>query len=134
MFTLVFVCFIVILVIGLSDFKYYRSVTKTQNVEAQKILTIIGEPNEEAIFTAIGVKHLSWTVLSYYYADKEINGVLPDEIKAKTDEIWAFIGYELLADSLQNSLEKMEQEGYSVTVYEGLWMGKYGCDLYHFTK
>ena len=126
--------FAVMLVIGLFDFKEYRSIVKTQDVETGKVLEIVGEPDKEAVFTATGVKHLSWTVLSYYYPDNQIYGDLPDEIDTDADEIWAFIGSDIFAESLENSIQQMLAKGYAVEEYKGYWMGKYGCDLYHFTK
>ena len=127
---LVGILFAVLLVIGLFDFKQYRSVVKTQEFQTQRILTMIGEPSSETVFTANGVKHLSWTVLQYYYPESEVFAVSPSELTDDNQEIWAFMGYELGADEIA----QMEERGYSVEESPDMWMGKYGCNLYHFRK
>ena len=129
-FSVVSVIFMVLLTICLFDFKYYRSVSKTQEVQTQKILTIIGDPEDEAVFTATGVKHLSWTVLPYYFPGHEVHDCLPNDIDADKDDIWAFIGYAMSDEAI----EDMEAKGYSMEMHMDLWFGKYGCNLYHFYR
>lgn len=129
-FAIVSIVFCVILLISLLDFKYFRSVSKTQEFQTQKVLSIIGEPSDDAVFTATGVKHLSWTVLYYYFPEHEIMGYSPNEVDSSENDIWAFVG---AAMSDENMLE-MKEKGYSVDIYMDLWMGQYGCNLYHFYK
>lgn len=117
-------------VIALFDFKYYRSVVKTENVQTERILAIIGEPDSDVIFTSTGVKHLSWTVLKHYYPNNEILDLNPLSVEGDPDEMWGFIGYELP----ETTVEEMRNRGYEVSLYEDMWMGKYGCNLYHFVK
>ncbi|MBR4084153.1 MAG: hypothetical protein IKK33_07705 [Lachnospiraceae bacterium] len=112
------------------DFKYYRSVSKTQEVQIQKVLSIIGEPVDEAVFTSTAVKHLAWTVLGYYFPENEIIDGLPSDVAVGTDDIWSFVGY-VMSDE---EIKSMESKGYSVEAYTDLWMGKYGCNLYHFYR
>lgn len=129
-FALVAIAFMVVFIISLLDFKYYRSVSKTQEVQTQKVLSIIEEPDDNAVFTAIGVKHLAWTVLYYYFPEHEIMDCLPNEVDTSKDDIWAFIGYPMTDEAMAD----MENKGYSVEVHMDLWLGKYGCNLYHFYR
>lgn len=129
-FALITGLFMIIMVIALFDFKYYRSVSKTQEVQTQKIISIIGEPNEDAVFTATGVKHLSWTVLPYYYPANKVLDCLPNEVDSEVDDIWAFVGFAMSDEAIA----EMEANGYSMEVHMDLWLGKYGCNLYHFYR
>ena len=130
LFTIIGFLFMVIFIISLLDFKYYRSVSKTQEVETQKVLAIIDEPEDNAVFTAIGVKHLAWTILYYYFPEHEILDCLPNDVDTSNDEIWAFIGSPMTDEAMAD----MESKGYSVEVHLDLWFGKYGCNLYHFYR
>ncbi len=129
-FSTVLLIFVAVLVICLFDFKYYRSVSKTQEVQTQKILTIIGEPDEDAVFTATGVKHLSWTVLPYYFPGHEVQDCLPNDVDVEEADIWAFVGYAMSDEAIAD----MEAKGYSMEAHMDLWLGKYGCNLYHFYR
>lgn len=119
-----------ILVIGLLDFKYYRSVCKTHEAETQRTLSYVGAPDEDTVFTSIGVKHLSWTVLQYYYPDNTVYPYMPNEIDTDAGKIWAFLGSAVSDDVLQ----QMADKGYSTEAYGSCWMGKYNCQLYLFYK
>ena len=54
----------------------------------------------------------------------------PLSVEGDPDEMWGFIGYELP----ETTVEEMRNRGYEVSLYEDMWMGKYGCNLYHFVK
>jgi hypothetical protein len=129
-FTLVVLLFAIMLFIGLFDFKDYRSLSKTHNVETEKVLTIIGDPNEDAVFTSVGVKHVAWTVLPFYFPDNEYFGEMPNNLEGDANEIWAFLGFVASPELLQ----QMEDKGYMVIEYQNLWFGKYNCNVYHFYK
>lgn len=119
------------LILALFDFKYFRSVTKTQDYQTNLILDIIGTPNEDAVMVANNVKHLGWSVLKYYYDNEitmEVPSKVPQLIGAVPSEIWAFAGLEYD----ENMLEEMEYMGYNVEVHMNMWLGKYGVNLYHF--
>ena len=133
--TTVIICglFAFMLISGLLDFKYYRSLTRTQDVETRKVLDIVGTPNENAVLVSNGVKHLSWSVLQYYYPNF-VTTWNPDEVAEKTgvysDEFWCFNGLEY-----ENKyIRKMKKEGYNIDEYPDMWMGKYNINLYHFYK
>lgn len=120
---------LVTLVLGLLDFKYFRSVTKTQDVETKKVLDIVGTPNEDAVLVSNGVKHLAWSVLKYYYPN-EVTTEQPNNLGKEPSEIWAFIGY-VFDDDI---LDDMDSMGYKHEAYMDMWLGKYGINLYHFYK
>lgn len=129
-FILIALLFCIMLFIGLFDFKDYRSLSKTHNVETEKVLTIIGEPNEDAVFTSVGVKHLAWTVLPFYFPDNAYFDDMPNNLEEDANEIWAFLGFTASPELLQ----QMEDKGYYVIEYQNLWFGKYNCNMYHFYK
>lgn len=128
---MLFVIFLVIFGTALFDFKYYRSVSKTQNVETNKILEMVGTPGEDTVFTSLAVPHLAWTVLQYYYPDNEVFNEDPTSLDGESSEIWAFMGYELS----ETGLEIMKEKGYTnVEYYPDMHFGKYNTGIYHFTK
>lgn len=131
LYTLCVVLFLVMTLLSLLDFKYFRSVTKTQNVETNKILNIVGVPDPNTVICSNGVKHLSWTVLSYYY-DSEITTWnpwdVPDKLGMWPSDYWCFNGYPY-DDDAKN---KMANMGYANEEYPDMWMGKYNVWVTHF--
>lgn len=125
----VYILLIVTLVLSLFDFKYFRSVTKTQDFETKKVLDIVGTPNEDAVLVSNGVKHLAWSVLKYYYPN-EVTTENPNKLGKEPSEIWAFIGGEFDDDVMKD----MKNMGYSYDSYMDMWLGKYAINLYHFYK
>ncbi len=124
------IVFVAILTIGLFEFKYYRSISKTQNVQTEFILNNIGEPTEDTVFTAMNVQHLSWTVLPYYFPDNAVYACMPDEVKEDADHIWTFLGN----DISESTLNTMKTKGYLVDEYKTVLMCKYSCNVYHFYR
>ena len=133
MSVLLCILLLAVLLLSLFDFKYFRSVTKTQNVQTNMVLDIVGTPSENAVLVSNGVKHLSWSVLPYYY-DNEVTTWNPDEVEEKlgisTDEFWCFNGYEYE----DKYIRSMKKEGYTIDEYPDMWLGKYNIYLYHFYK
>ena len=125
--------FAIFLVLGLCDFKYFRSVTKTENVQTNMTLDTIGTPSGDAVFASIGVQHLAWTVLPFYYPDNEVVNCSPleaeEKIGRKLDDIW-FLGYRLS----ETEIEQMESRGYEVTDYADMQISKYRSNVYHFVR
>jgi len=124
-----------VLILGFFDFKYFRSVTKVQDVETAKVLDIVGEPGENTVFASFAVPHLGWTVLKYYYPDNEVFNVMPDQVfesseNPNIDEIWIFAD-RLLYDSEAEMYTKL---GFNIENYEDCWMGKYLTDIVHLYK
>lgn len=120
---------IAVLILSLFDFKYFRSVTKTQDYQTKLVLDTVGTPNDDAILVSNGVKHLAWSVLPYYYKN-EVTMDDPDKLNSEPSEIWAFIGYEFDNSVIKN----MKKKGYNYEAYMDMWLGKYGINLYHFYK
>ena len=120
---------LLVMILSLLDFKYFRSLTKTQDFQTNRVLETIGTPNPEAIMCANGVKHLAWSVLRYYY-DNEVSSDNPNNITNDAPEFWAFVGYEYDDEVIAD----MEYRGYIVESYKDMWLGKYGINLYHFIR
>ena len=123
------IVWVVSLVVGLKDFIYFRSVCKTQNLYTEKILTMIGTPEEDTVFTVEGVSHLAWSVLPYYFPEARVVNGSPVNVD-DAGEIWAFMGYELD----EYMIEELEARGYETEVYWDMVFTKYNCTLYHFSK
>lgn len=124
-----YIILLFLLISGLFDFKYFRSVTKTQDYQTSLVLDLVGTPHEDAILCSNGVKHLAWSVLSYYY-DNEITTENPTSLDVEPSEFWCFIGYEYE----QDLLDEMKAKGYTVSPHLDMWLGKYAVNIYHFYK
>ncbi len=120
----------IVFVMGLMDFKYQRSIVKVQDATTSQTLNIIGTPGERTAFTSEQVQHLSWTVLYYYYPDRDIYSGNLYDITEDHDEIWACMGYELS----EETLAEMESRGFAYEIHKNMWIGKYNFDLYHFIR
>ncbi|MCQ2080475.1 MAG: glycosyltransferase family 39 protein [Lachnospiraceae bacterium] len=128
-YIIVYVMLLATLIISLFDFKYFRSLSKTQDIETKKVLDIVGTPNEDAVLVSNGVKHLAWSVLKYYYPN-EVTTENPNKLGKEPSEIWAFIG-----DTFDNDvLNDMKKMGYKHEAYMNMWLGKYAINLYHFYR
>lgn len=122
--------FISLSYISYSDYIFYRDLANILDLYTGNVLDLIGTPNEDAVFTAYDVKHLSWTVLAYYYPNNTVLGQLPYEIENDPSEIWAFIGTPLSEDQLA----LMSDKNYTTEVYPDMWLSQYHCNIYHFHK
>lgn len=124
------IVFAVMTLLGLLDFKYYRSVTRVEEVKTQEILGIIGDIDDDTVLTSQHVNHLTWTVLYYYYPDGNIQDLYPNQVQEDAGNIWSFYdGY--FPEEVMN---EMAQKGYEFDVFEDKQIGKYHCYLYHFYK
>ena len=120
----------IMLVPALHDFKYYRSVSRSEEMYTAQTLQVVGTPGENTVFTSLGVQHLAWTVLQYYYPDSEVYNLDPSDLETDAAEIWAFMGYEMNPETLGI----MTQRGYKWECWPDANVAKYPCLLYHFTK
>jgi len=138
---LIYILFAVMLVMGLLDFKYFRSVTKVQNVNLSEVLSIVGEPTETTVLADNGVPHLSYTIFQYYYPDTAVidtnmEGINSDireveeEKEIKVDNIWLF-RQTLMSEA---EISVFENQGYKVECYPDKWFGKYYCNIYRMHK
>ncbi|MCM1539692.1 MAG: glycosyltransferase family 39 protein [Blautia sp.] len=123
------VCLIcILLAIGTGNYRDYSALVKEQDEKTGKTLDIIGIPDPDMKLVTNGVKHLGWTVLSHYYHDNEIvNG---DYRMAEADRFWYFNPYELG----QETLDELEHDGVSVTVYGENQIATYPFYLYYFEQ
>ena len=120
----------IMLVPALLDFKYYRSVSRSEEMYTAQTLQVVGTPGENTVFTSLGVQHLAWTVLQYYYPDSEVYNLDPSDLETDADEIWAFMGYEMNPETIGI----MTERGYKWECWPDANVAKYPCLLYHFTK
>jgi hypothetical protein len=110
----------------------------------KQTLQVVGTPKEGAIMCATDVQHLAWTVLSFYYPNNEVLDDTAVNIAReaqelydfsdggveRANEIWYFTGREV--EPVET--EYMEGLGYTEDAYMGMWVGKYGCNIYHYYK
>ncbi len=131
---LLFLIWCVMLVVGLMDFKYYRRVSKTQSVQTEKTLELIGGIDSDSVLVSQEVPHLAWTVLKYYYPENEVYNCYPTEAEEKADreinDMWAFMGREFNNGERQNLLYR----GYVIDDYKDYQISKYRFFLYHLHK
>lgn len=117
-----------LLVTGIGNYRRYGAMVREQNEKTEKTLDTIGVPDPDVKLVTNGVQHLGWTVLSYYYKDNEVvNGGYD---MAEADRFWYFNPYELE----QETLEEIEQNGMSVTVYGENQIAVYPFYLYYFER
>ena len=131
---ILFAIWCVMLVVGLLDFKYYRRVSKTQSVETEKTLELIGTPKKDSVLVSQEVPHLAWTVLKFYYPENEVYNCYPteaeDKVEHEIEDMWAFMGRELNNGERQNLLYR----GYVIDYYNDMQIAKYRFYLYHLHK
>lgn len=124
---LVCIC-ILLLIMGLGNFRKYNEEVKQENERTRMTLDIIGTPDANVNMVTNGVKHLGWTVLYHYYPDnKIING---DHRMSESDRFWYFNPYEIPPEMLTD----MEKNGMSVTPHGEHWIGQYPFYLYYIEK
>ena len=120
---LVVIC-LVLLVMGLGNYKRYSEEVKLQDQRTRETLEIIGTPDKSTQMVTNGVKHLGWTVLGHYYPDNEI--VNHDYRGGESEVFWYFCPYELSLEVL----EGLEGGGLAVTDYGEHWISQYPFYLY----
>lgn len=124
----------ILLVLGLLDFKDYRSTVKVQESVTKETLAIIGEPEEGTVFMSTGVQHLSYTILQYYYPGFEVLGVSGGYTEDVDDDVctnlWRFSHVEESEETIQH----MKDRGYTCTPLGIGHLGKYTFYWYHYVK
>ena len=118
-----------VFVLGLLDFKQYRSEVKVQDACTAEVLQIMGEMSEEKGLVSVGVKHLAWTVFEHYFPKSPVYGSLSD-IPETAADVWVFYD-PYMTDANRQALT---DRGYEITEYLDKNFGKYHCNLYHLTK
>ena len=118
----------VLVLIGAGNYRSYSALTWEQSEKTDATLAVIGEPSGDVKLVTNGVKHLGWTVLSFYFPENEVvNG---SYIQVDCDEYWFFntvaVGEDVFYD--------WEQRGYQVTDYGEMQLSQYPFFLYHLEK
>lgn len=117
-------------VIGLNNYRAYRTQVKTEQAATEQTLNLIGEVPKDTALISNNVKHLSWTVLYYYYPHRDIvTGRCSDE-GAEYTKFWYFTPEEIGKEEM----EEMYDMGYSAEHYGRLQISVYPFELYYFEK
>lgn len=119
---------LVLLGMGLGNYKNYSAEVKLEEERTRETLEIIGSPDKEVQMVTNGVKHLGWTVLYHYYPDNEI--ITHDYRGGESDSFWYFNPYELS----EETIVELEGGGLAVTDYGEHWISVYPFYLYHMEK
>lgn len=119
-----------LLVIGLGNYRAYRSQVKAEEAVTEQALYVIGEVPEDTALVSNNVKHLAWTVLYYYYPDREvITGSCDDEGKTY-DKFWYFSPEPASSEQIQ----EMYRMGYTAAYYGSQQIATYPFELYYFER
>ena len=121
-----------VLVIGLKDFRIYRSVAKQEKAATEQFLGFIDSSDKKGkdlVLVNNGVTHIGWTVLEYYYPDAEIINGGYDSTDA--DDFWLFSTTVIDQDTINHMTY---ERGYNWDDYNVQQISKYPCFMYHFYK
>lgn len=117
-------------VIGLGNYKAYRGEVMSEKNATEQALYLIGEVEEDTALISNNVKHLAWTVLYYYYPDRDIvTGKCSDE-GLEYDCFWYFTPEPIGKSEKQ----EMQEMGYKVESYGSQQIAVYPFELYYFEK
>ena len=117
-------------VVGLGNYRNYRTQVKTEQAVTEQALGTIGEVPEDTALISNNVKHLSWTVLYYYYPHRTVvTGRCSDE-GVEYGKFWYFTPEKIDSDELKG----MQNKGYSVGYYGAQQIATYPFELYYFEK
>lgn len=120
----------VMFVIGLKNYKAYRSEVMAEKVVTEQALGIIGEVDEDTALISNNVKHLAWTVLYYYYPKRDIVTGSCDGEGEDYSKFWYFTPEPISKKMEQRMLDR----GYSVEKYGAQQIASYPFELYYFEK
>lgn len=120
----------VLLVIGLNNYRTYSSQVRAEKAVTEQALSLIGEVPEDMVLVSNNVKHLAWTVLYYYYPDREIITSSCSAIAAEYDKFWYFTPEPVGKGELQ----KMSGMGFTMEAYGAQQIAAYPFELYYFER
>lgn len=121
----------VLSVIGIGNYKAYRTQVKTEQAATEQVLNLIGEVPEDTALISNNVKHLAWTVLYYYYPNRNILAADCTYEEIDYDKFWYFNSRML--DTKE--IETLRNKGYVLVGYYGpQQISTYPFDLYYFEK
>jgi len=128
--TVLVLILLVMIVIGLRNYKVYRAEVVSEKAVTDQTIEIIGDVPEDVAFVSNNVKHLAWTVLYYYYPHRDIETGTCSGIGAEYDRFWYFTPEEIRKSELQ----EMKDLGYTVESYGSQQIAAYPFELYYFEK
>lgn len=119
---------LILLVIGLNNYKKYSATASLQEEKTRLTLETIGTLDEDVELVTNGVKHLGWTVLYYYYPDNSIiEGAYWD---TEADRFWYFNPSHLN----QEEMGELKANGYSISYYGEMQISQYPFVLYYMER
>ncbi len=120
----------VMLGIGVGNFKAYSAKVKQEKELTEATLALMGEVPEDVKLVTNGVKHLGWTVLYYYFPDREvIQGDFRHE-EIGGSNFWYFCN-DFLSDG---EVAEIQEKGYTVAGWGECQISQYPFVLYYFEK
>lgn len=125
---LLIVLLAVLLIKGIGIYRTESALMRDQKARTEAVLNLIGEPEEDVKMVATGVRHLTWTVLYYYFPDNEVvDGTFRD---ADADRFWYFTGNYMT----QEEINEMTEAGYLISGYGDMQISQYPFVLYYFER
>ena len=116
--------------IGLGNYNNYRTQVKSEQAATEQVIALIGEVPEDTVLVSNNVKHLSWTVLGYYYPDRDIiAGGCTDE-GLEYNKFWYFTTSQI--DKAE--ADKLSGLGYTTWYYGHQQIAVYPFELYYFER
>lgn len=113
---------------GMVNYQSTRATYLEQKTKTDETLSLIGTPDAETELVTNGVKHLGWTVLSFYYPDNTIVNGNYNESTANC--FWYFNPSELS----QEEIDGICARGWSVEEYGEQQISQYPFYLYFIEK
>jgi len=120
----------IMLVIGLGSYKTIYNQVETEKVVTEQALACIGEVPEDTILMSNSVKHLAWTVLYYYYPDREIETGRCLYEGTNYDKFWYFTPNVLE----ESDVQQMTDAGYRVESFGPQQIASYPFELYYMER
>lgn len=120
----------VLMVIGLNNYRVYGSQVRAEKTVTEQALSLIGEVPEDTVLVSNNVKHLAWTVLYYYYPDREIITSRCSDNAAEYDKFWYFTPEPIG----EGELQEMYGMGFAMEAYGAQQIAAYPFELYYFER
>lgn len=118
-------------VIGLNNYKAYRTQVNAEKAATEQVLNLIGEVPKDTALISNNVKHLAWTVLYYYYPERDILAADCANEEINYDKFWYF---NTRMFDVQE-LEAIQNNGYIIVGYYGpQQISIYPFHLYYIEK
>lgn len=116
-----------LVVIGIGNYRANRAMVKEEQRVTEQVLALVGEVPEDTALISNNVKHLAWTVLYYYYPDRDIVTGRCSEEGMEYDKFW----YYTPEDIPESEMKEMQDAGYRVTSYGHQQIAVYPFELYY---